>query len=698
MVRKLNVVKTFKIFIVIMLFIGSSLAVINTTQLAQNLSAKAQLPTEWPSVYFTNGTAYSYNENESFIGNVKDTITIALVVTNLTNNLYYDPANPLIAYPLGNLNGFDVQMSWDPTILHLLDYTVTVPVETYPDPVSPSPYAGLLHEEIFELKNKTDENGNIPGAETSDTLAWFSYAIMPGAEVFNGNGTFFTMTFNVTKSGACSLKLTKVDLSGDGGTVKVVKCHKFDGEFRTADAPKASFTFWPDIGVIDKPVIFNASNSYSPIGGVSISDYVWDFDDGNVTTVHDPIIDHSYNHTGSYTVSLIVEDSNGIRSSPKTAQVSVVNKRNVKIAGVLSSAKVILVNRTIDITVRVEDDGDTDENCTLGVYYNASLVDWADISTTNWTKIGGSNVSLLHGGFSIKIISWNTTGVPEPDGIYYVLANVTTVPYENVNDNNMTSDAIVIRSTPLHDVVVENLQVGWSTAFKSPVLDGENTTFQIAVLNNGTENETAVHVTLYSDDSTLESWNASIPFGKTVQLTFEESFDPGYYNITAQATIEVDAYPDDNLLNATLHVIKLPKVSFTVDPETPSVNQTVTLDASATYHQESGASITEYLWQIYDPSGTVVNTTYGADLTSITYKFGQEGNWRVSLSVKDSYNIEYKHERPASSVYQTEKTITVKTGGAGFPIEYIVAIIIIVVAVVAVLEIVIRRRRQRVKT
>jgi len=649
------------------------------------------LPTDWPSVYLCNGTAYSYNE--TFTGEVGDTITVALVVSNLTDNTVPDPENPTITYPLGNLNGFDVQLSWDPTVLKYMDHTVTVPVEDYPDPVPPSPYAGILHEEAFEIINVIDEDGNIPMSEPG-TMAWFSYATMPGAAVFNGNGTLFTMTFNVTKPGSSPLELTNVDLSGEGATIWIIKRHTFDGLFRTADAPEADFTFWPNIGVVDQPVIFNASASYSPVN-VSISKYIWDFDDENFTTVFDPILAHSYNESGTYTVSLVVEDSDGIRSNPKTEQVSVVKKRNVKIADVsLTPAYQVRVNRTVDVEVRVENDGRADENCTVTTYYNVTAVNWMDISATEWRKIGETNVSLpLENWWTFKHLIWNTTGLPQVDAYYYVLANATLVPFEDPKDNNMTSsDAIFVRSTPLHDIAIEELEFGWGELFKSPVLNGERTTFNITVLNRGTENETAVNVTLYYDGSVLRSWNESMPYGETIELTFTKLFDPGSYNITGRATIKADAHPDNDLKNGTLRVIETPTLNFTYDPKTPYVNQTVALDASASFHGEPGASITEYKWQILDPGGTAVNTTIGADLVSITYQFEEEGEWRVVLYVKDSENIEYRRERAETDAYQIEARIVIVEAPAGFPIEYILAIVI-VVAVLAASAIIIYRRR-----
>jgi len=617
----------------------------------------ASPPTDWPSVFFCSETVSFCSEDNPIVADVGDVVSIALVGFNFTDNTVVDPDNPLVTHPLGNLNGFDVQMLWDPTVLKLVNYTVTVPVEDYPNPISPSPYAGILHEDAFEWRNIVNETDSIPDSEPG-TMAWFAYSILPSTEVFNGNGTFFKMTFNVTKKGSSVLKLTNVDLSGEGGDLPQVESHTFDGLFNTPNAPTADFTFWPDVGVINKPVVFNASASYSPLG--AIANYTWNFDDENVTTVSDPVISHSYDATAAYTVSLIVEDSDGVCSSPKTEQVTVVNKRNVMIADVSPSAEYILAGREVDIAVRVENDGDADENFTLAAYYNATSVNWTDISTTNWIKISETNVFLSKYSFSIKPFTWNTTGVPRVNARYYILANVTQVPYEDVSDNNMISDPVFIVSSRWHDIVIEKLEVGWGEDFQYPVLDGEDVTFQIIVLNNGSVDETAVNVTLYCNDSVLESWNESLQNGETVQLTFEEQLASGNYNITVRATIENDTYLDNNFMEKTLQVIKAPKLNITYTPDWPLANYTISFNASASFHQEPGASITEYTWQIYNPEGMLVNITYGADLVSITYKFNEDGEWQVILSVTDSYNITYNMQRPATSAYRIQAIINVE--------------------------------------
>jgi hypothetical protein len=58
-------------------------------------------------------------------------------------------------------------------------------------------------------------------------------------------------------------------------------------------------------------VTFNASESYDPDG--KIVSYVWDFGDGNITTVTDAIITHTYSAKGGYIVTSTVIDSIGLK-------------------------------------------------------------------------------------------------------------------------------------------------------------------------------------------------------------------------------------------------------------------------------------------------------------------------------------------------------------------------------------------------
>jgi len=77
--------------------------------------------------------------------------------------------------------------------------------------------------------------------------------------------------------------------------------------------PFVEFTYSPSRPQPNATVTFNASASYDVDG--TIVSYTWNFGDGNVTTVGTPIITHIYTAEGNYTVTLSIEDNEGLTNS-----------------------------------------------------------------------------------------------------------------------------------------------------------------------------------------------------------------------------------------------------------------------------------------------------------------------------------------------------------------------------------------------
>jgi hypothetical protein len=84
-----------------------------------------------------------------------------------------------------DLAGFDIKMTWNSTYLAYVDHTPTVTVEDYPSPISPSPYAGILHNPKLEVKNEVGAN-----------YYWGVYSTM-GGPGFDGDGTCFVISLVV---------------------------------------------------------------------------------------------------------------------------------------------------------------------------------------------------------------------------------------------------------------------------------------------------------------------------------------------------------------------------------------------------------------------------------------------------------------------------------------------------------------------
>jgi len=93
--------------------------------------------------------------------------------------------------------------------------------------------------------------------------------------------------------------------------------------------PTASFPYSPTYPVANDTVVFDASGSYDPDG--YITRYMWDFGDGNITTVTSSTIEHEYVLYGNYTVTLTVIDNNDLTGT-QTQIVEVVDPAILRVS------------------------------------------------------------------------------------------------------------------------------------------------------------------------------------------------------------------------------------------------------------------------------------------------------------------------------------------------------------------------------
>ncbi|MDQ6807763.1 MAG: PKD domain-containing protein [Actinomycetota bacterium] len=80
-----------------------------------------------------------------------------------------------------------------------------------------------------------------------------------------------------------------------------------------ATAPTASFTYSPASPTALDPVSFDASSSHDNNTGGSITGYTLEFGDGGSWTLKNPT--HKYSAAGTFTVTLTVQDSAGLKAS-----------------------------------------------------------------------------------------------------------------------------------------------------------------------------------------------------------------------------------------------------------------------------------------------------------------------------------------------------------------------------------------------
>lgn len=160
------------------------------------------------SLWQPNNMPIVFVDPPTVTASVGENFTICVKVFNLSNNFYasdelWNYGEPLgppgvrFNYSLGNLYGFQLNMSWDPTLLEYVNHTRTMPVEDYPD--------GILYGPIgwaYEL-NQSLGTYFLRAFEATNT---------PAFNAPNENSSIFCMRFRGKTEGVCTLNITGLDL------------------------------------------------------------------------------------------------------------------------------------------------------------------------------------------------------------------------------------------------------------------------------------------------------------------------------------------------------------------------------------------------------------------------------------------------------------------------------------------------------
>jgi hypothetical protein len=107
-----------------------------------------------------------------------------------------------------DLVGIDIQFSWNTTRLAFINHTLTVPIETYPNPMPPSPYAGILHDSPYILEDEVNVTAGTYRCAAADL----------GLNGFTGDGTVTAITLRaLDKLGSTYLQFSNHELADPEG-------------------------------------------------------------------------------------------------------------------------------------------------------------------------------------------------------------------------------------------------------------------------------------------------------------------------------------------------------------------------------------------------------------------------------------------------------------------------------------------------
>ena len=373
--------------------------------------------------------------------------------------------------------------------------------------------------------------------------------------------------------------------------------------------PTASFIYTPSNPIVNQTITFNASESYDPDG--NITNYKWNFGEGNITNTTEPIITHSYSQVGTYTVTLTVTDNEGaIDATSQNVTVNIAEPSIPTISiGNISAVPNYTTPKPIIIT-NVDDLGYIDVNLT----YDPSVARVIGATGTPFDMTTNNLQNSASGWVRISGMQTIGSGLNSP-------ITLSTLTFEAVgNEGDSTPLNIVIESmgysnaTPITTYMVNNgtftirppaYNISISTdSPKKITTKNINATYMITLKNTGeiTDNYTlsvtntnGAAVANLSVDSIA---NLAVGAAETVLLNVTDDDTFGTYNVTVNVISQNEPSKSDNVT-----------VMTTVAPSISIGDITAATNGEAT-----GAIIIKYV----DDVGTAdVTLTYNPNVVQV---------------------------------------------------------------------------------
>jgi len=272
------------------------------------------------------------------------------------------------------------------------------------------------------------------------------------------NHTFAMLPFPYI--GYYDVELTVLDDQGGGSQSKPTHLQVWTVHPR----PVARFSVWPaDLyAVVGKVVIFNASESYDPDPGGNITEYRWNFGDGNLTTTPSPVITHMFNATnyGGYRVTLkVVDDSDGLESIQTEPQsVIVVQRRDIEVVSVAAFPSKLMQGKNGTIDVTIANKGEAPESFNITAYYNTTMTNWINVDEKSVSDVPEQTIPELEFSYGTSLNSTVNHVLNDLADYFTTLRDSTKVRvgtdtgYWTLNpglQNTATTSPMLVSGTPL---------------------------------------------------------------------------------------------------------------------------------------------------------------------------------------------------------------------------------------------------------
>ncbi len=201
-------------------------------------------------------------------------------------------------------------------------------------------------------------------------------------------------------------------------------------------SPIADFTYFPDPITENQTSVFDASNSTS--GNGTISEYFWDFGDGNSVATSNQATNHVYASKGTYNITLTVQNTYGLNDT--VWKIRDVLSHDIAVTDVVPYRSWVYEGRPVPVNVTLLNCGDFNETVTLDLYYNLTVNQ----------QIGTIVTDLNPNETKTLTFVWNTIGVQHCHN--YTITALASIPFDSNTTNNVKEGMIRIKVRLMGDI------------------------------------------------------------------------------------------------------------------------------------------------------------------------------------------------------------------------------------------------------
>jgi len=448
-------------------------------------------------------------------------------------------------------------------------------------------------------------------------------------------GVSETTSHTYASAGTYTVELTVTD--DDGETATTTETVTVTDS--TANLPPtASFTVSPSGPAVDESVAFDAAGSTD--GDGTIASYAWTFGDGTTATGVTPV--HTYTSAGTYTVELTVTDDGG--ATDTTTQTVTVTEP------VTGGDVVFAVNA-----------GGASYTASDGTVYEADTAySGGNLYSDPSAAIAGTTDDALYQSERYGSFSY---AVPVADGTYAVTLQFAEIwwtsdgqrVFDVTAEGATVVDDLDLYATAGHDTAYDavvtvtvtdgTLNLGFAgsvnnakiNAIRVESTDSEpanqppTASFTVSPSEPEVDGSVVVDASGSSDtDGTIASYAWDLGDGTTASGTTAAHA----YTAAGTYTVQLTVTDDDGATDTTTQTVTVtdgepanqpPTASFTVSSASPTVGETVTVDAAGS--TDSDGTIASYDWTFGD--GATASGTTGS------YAYSTAGTYTVELTVTD---------------------------------------------------------------